>query len=182
MGSKNRHPQSPRSTTAMRETPSRPHGRRWRTHPPPLVARIDKSTLTFGEPRRYRNKAHLRFVAAQPCVICGRKPSDPHHLRFAQRRALGRKVSDEFAIPLCRSHHRALHRSGDEARWWSAPGIEPVKLARKLWRNTRLPGMTTRTRAAPGADVVPGGHTLAATPVGEETGPGLGPPAGPVDP
>jgi len=150
--------------------------------PPPPVARIDKSTLTFGEPRRYRNKAHLRFVAAQPCVICGRKPSDPHHLRFAQHRALGRKVSDEYAIPLCRSHHRALHRSSDEARWWHAAGIEPVKLARKLWKKTRLPGATTKTRASPGAEVVPGDHTPAATPVGQETGTGLGPPAGPVDP
>jgi hypothetical protein len=107
---------------------------------PPSVATIDKSTLTFGEPRRYRNKAHLRFVMIQPCVVCGRKPSDPHHLRFAQARALGRKVSDEFAVPLCRSHHRALHRSGDEASWWSAAGIEPLQVARNLWSNTRLPG------------------------------------------
>jgi len=150
--------------------------------PPPPVARIDKSALTYGEPRRYRNKAHLRFVAAQPCVICGRKPSDPHHLRFAQHRALGRKVSDEYAIPLCRSHHRALHRSGDEARWWHAAGIEPVKLARKLWKKTRLPGTPTKTRTSPGAKVVPGGHTPSATPAGEKTGPGLGPPAEPVDP
>jgi len=148
----------------------------------PPVARIDKSTLTFGEPRRYRNKAHLRYVAAQPCVVCGRKPSDPHHLRFAQRRALGRKVSDEYAIPLCRSHHRALHRSGDETRWWRAAGIEPVKVARKLWRKTRLPGTPRRMRATPGADVVPCGPSQPATPVVEETGPGLGPPAGPVDP
>jgi hypothetical protein len=144
--------------------------------PPPAVAKIDKSALTYGEPRRYRNKAHLRFVAAQPCVICGRKPSDPHHLRFAQRRALGRKVSDEYAIPLCRSHHRALHRSGDEARWWSAAGIEPIKVACKLWRNTRLPGTPRRSGAAPGADAIPD-HTATATPAGEETGSGLGPQA-----
>jgi hypothetical protein len=45
-------------------------------------------------PRR-RDKAHLKFVASQTCLVCGRKPSDPHHLRFAQPRALGRKVSDE---------------------------------------------------------------------------------------
>jgi len=149
--------------------------------PPPPTPSIDKSALTFGEPRRYRNKAHLMFVAAQPCVICGRKPTDPHHLRFAQARALGRKVSDEYAIPLCRSHHRALHRSGDEARWWSVAGIEPIKVARKLWRKTRLPGTPRRTVATLGADVIPG-HTPTATPAGEETGPGLGPPAGPVDP
>jgi hypothetical protein len=37
------------------------------------------------------------------------QPSDPHHLRFAQPRALGLKVSDEFTVPLCRDHHRQVH-------------------------------------------------------------------------
>src|SRR5262249_7498918 len=53
-------------------------------------------------------------------------------------RALGRKASDEFAVPLCRSHHRAVHRAGDEQAWWKAAGIDPVKVARQLWRQTRL--------------------------------------------
>src|SRR5262249_39792792 len=66
---------------------------------------IDKSILTVAAPRRYRNREHLRYVAQQACLVCGRKPSDPHHLRFTQPRALGRKVSDEFAVPLCRGHH-----------------------------------------------------------------------------
>ena len=89
------------------------------------------------EPRRYRNREHLLFVARQPCLVCGRKPSDPHHLRFMQPRALGRKVSDEFAVPLCRGHHRAAHRAGDEQPWWQAVGIDPVKIARKLWKQSR---------------------------------------------
>ena len=70
---------------------------------------VDKSVLTLNEPRRYRNRAHLEFVASQPCLLCERRPSDAHHLRFAQPSALGRRVSDEFTVPLCRSHHRALH-------------------------------------------------------------------------
>jgi hypothetical protein len=100
--------------------------------------RIDKSTLTIASPRRLRNKAHLRFVAQQPCLICGRKPSDPHHLRFAQPRALGRKASDEFAVPLCRIHHRLVHRVGNEAAWWKEAGIDPIKAAGKLWKHTRV--------------------------------------------
>jgi hypothetical protein len=99
---------------------------------------IDKSVLTLAEPRRYRNKEHLRFVAQQACLVCGRKPSDPHHLRFMQPRALGRKVSDEFVAPLCRIHHREAHRSRDERAWWKQAGIDPIKVARKLWRSTRL--------------------------------------------
>jgi hypothetical protein len=99
---------------------------------------IDKSVLAVAAPRRYRNRDHLRYIAQQACVVCGRKPSDPHHLRHVQPRALGRKASDEFAVPLCRSHHRAVHRVGDERAWWHATGIDPIKVARKLWKHTRV--------------------------------------------
>jgi hypothetical protein len=101
---------------------------------------VDKSALPLSEPRRYRDRAHLEFVASQPCLVCGRQPSDAHHLRFMQARALGRRVSDEFAVPLCRTHHRALHRSGDEAAWWEASGIDAVAIAHRLWQHTRLDG------------------------------------------
>ena len=94
--------------------------------------------LTVAAPRRYRNRDHLRFVMQQPCLLCGRKPSDAHHIRFVQPRALGRKASDEFAVPLCRSHHRAAHRAGDENAWWKQAGIDPIKVARKLWKHTCL--------------------------------------------
>jgi hypothetical protein len=117
---------------------------------------IDKSILAVAAPRRYRNREHLRYVMQQPCLVCGRKPSDSHHLRYMQPRALGRKASDEFAVPLCRSHHRAAHRAGDERAWWQAAGIDPIKIARKLWKHTRVeagqmpPDAPTQT---PGAGV-----------------------------
>jgi hypothetical protein len=101
---------------------------------------VDKAALPISEPRRYRDRAHLRFVSAQPCLICGRRPTDAHHLRFAQPRALGRRVSDEFTVPLCRSHHRALHRTGDEATWWETNRVDPVAAAHELWQRTRLDG------------------------------------------
>jgi ERF superfamily len=124
---------------------------------------IDKSVLAVPAPRRYRHREHLRSVTKQPCLICGRKPSDPHHLRYLQPRALGRKASDEFAVPLCRVHHRAIHRARDERAWWQATGIDPIKVARKLWKETRIdegriePEGTPQTAAAdraskPGAD------------------------------
>jgi ERF superfamily protein len=100
-------------------------------------APIDKSLLALNEPRRYRDKPHREFVARQPCLVCGRQPADAHHLRFAQRRALGRRVSDEFTVPLCRTHHREVHRTGDEPRWWSSYGIEPLPVAADLWQATR---------------------------------------------
>ena len=98
---------------------------------------IDKSALPLAEPRRVRDREHVRHVAKQPCLICGRSPSDPHHLRFTQIRALGRKVSDEFTVPLCRGHHREVHRCGDEAAWWRKVGVDPTVMARALWLETR---------------------------------------------
>jgi ERF superfamily len=97
---------------------------------------IDKSVLIFPEPRRIRDRDHVRFVAKQPCLICGRQPSDAHHVRFAQTPALGRKVSDEFTVPLCRGHHREVHRCGDEPVWWLKARINPMVKARGLWLKT----------------------------------------------
>ena len=118
---------------------------------------IDKSVLALPEPRRIRDRDHVRFVAKQPCLICGRRPSDAHHLRFAQSRALGRKVSDEFTVPLCRGHHREVHHCGDEAIWWKATRIDPTVAAEVLWRETHpLPhgqdseGIDKSTAAAAG--------------------------------
>ena len=97
---------------------------------------IDKTALTLSVPRRIRDREHVKAVAKQPCLVCGRRPVDAHHLRFAQSLALGRMVSDEFTIPLCRGHHREVHRCGDEAAWWNKTGIDPSAAARVLWLKT----------------------------------------------
>ncbi len=124
---------------------------------------IDKSTLAIAAPRRHRNRDHLRFISKQPCLLCARKPSDAHHIKFVQPRALGRKASDEFAVPLCRMHHRAVHRAGNEEAWWKQAGIDPLKVARKLWKHTRIdegriePDPPAQGAAADGASES-GGH------------------------
>lgn len=99
--------------------------------------RIDKSALPQPEPQRIRDKAHLRYVTTQACLLCGIRPSDAHHLRFAQPRALGRKVSDKFTVPLCRTHHRQLHQSGNEVSWWHDMGIDSIAVAEQLWSETQ---------------------------------------------
>jgi hypothetical protein len=95
---------------------------------------------TLGKTVRLRDKEHRKFVSRQACLVCGRTPSDPHHLTFMQPRALGNRVSDEFTIPVCRIHHRELHRHGDEAAWWGKLSIDPVPVALKLWQHTRPNG------------------------------------------
>jgi ERF superfamily len=97
---------------------------------------INKTILALPVPRRVRDRDHVKSVAKQPCMVCGRRPADAHHLRSAQLPALGRKVSDEFTVPLCRGHHREVHRSGDEATWWKKAGIDPTVTARALWLET----------------------------------------------
>jgi ERF superfamily protein len=117
---------------------------------------IDKSALAFGEVRRLRDKDHLKYVASRSCLICGRQPSEPHHVRYAQKLAFGRKVSDEFTVPLCRLHHRELHRSRNEPLWWKTARIDPIRIARGLWE-------ATRPKAAPqhsAADKLPSASAL----------------------
>jgi hypothetical protein len=96
-----------------------------------------------AKPLRRRNKAHLAFVAAQPCVVCQRTPCDAHHLKFAQPKALGRKVSDEFTVPLCRDHHHELHGGGNEMAWWGNLQIAPVEIAKGLWQTGPAHRQTT---------------------------------------
>ncbi len=101
------------------------------------------AVIVIAKPVRERDRDHLRFVAAQPCLVCGRNPSDPHHIKFAGQRAMGRKVSDRFTVPICRLHHRELHRRGNECGWWQTRGIDPLAIAARLW---------AVTHAAEGAD------------------------------
>ena len=106
------------------------------------LRRVKKQPLSdvvhpLGKTVRMRDKDHRKFVLRQACLVCGRVPSDPHHLTFTQPRALGRRVSDEFIVPVCRVHHRELHRSGNEAEWWRRLNIDPIPVALRLWQHTR---------------------------------------------
>jgi hypothetical protein len=113
--------------------------------------RVDKSALALSEPRRIRNSGHLAFVASKPCLICGRNRAHAHHLKFAQPTALGRKVSDEFTVPLCSTHHRELHTHGDERVWWAAHRIDALKVAEELWQTSRATGPRPTTQRVEGS-------------------------------
>src|SRR5262249_54862564 len=96
------------------------------------AVKIDKSVLPIGQPKRIRSKDHLRYVASQPCAVCGRTPSHAHHVRYAQSRGLSLKVSDEFTVPLCATHHHHLHETIREREWWLQRKIDPLIIARAL--------------------------------------------------
>lgn len=134
------------TTTARETTPD------WPTFDPLEEAarrtrpngRIDKSALPLSEPRRLRDRNHLRHVASRPCLICGRNRTQAHHVKFLQPNAMGRKVSDEFTVPLCSTHHGELHASGNELHWWQGKGIDPEPIAMGLWQDS----MTRQKRKA----------------------------------
>jgi len=107
-------------------------------------SKIDKSVLALGEPKRIRCKEHLRFVASQPCLICGRSPSHAHHLRYAQSKGLSLKVSDEFTVPLCAIHHHNIHTTGREQEWWEKRKIDPLAIASQLWQQRRAQSSLAR--------------------------------------
>jgi hypothetical protein len=100
-------------------------------------AKVDKSVLAIAEVKRIRSKEHLRFVASQPCLICGRTPAHAHHIRYAQPKGVALKVSDEFTVPLCAIHHSENHTTGDERRWWQERKIDPLTVAAELWSKSR---------------------------------------------
>ena len=91
-----------------------------------------------GDCTRVRSKDHLRYVSSLPCLVCGRSPSQAHHVRYAQPRGLGLKVGDQWTVPLCNRHHRSLHDSGVERDWWEQNGLNPIDNARKNWRSSRM--------------------------------------------
>jgi hypothetical protein len=119
---------------------------------------IDKSVLAIPEPKRLRDKDHLRFVASQPCVICGRQPTEAHHLKFSQPSALGRKVSDAFTVPLCALHHRDLHTTGNELAWWERKKIEPLPVANNLWNKSHGRAETDNAPISPPNAVATGAN------------------------
>jgi hypothetical protein len=77
----------------------------------------------------------LKIASAGPTPVAG-KPNA--RIRLDRAESLGRKVSDEFTVPLCRDHHRELHLQGNERGWWANVQIAPLRVAKELWETTLL--------------------------------------------
>lgn len=92
------------------------------------------------ERRPGNSEAHLSAIRTLPCVIpgCSIVGCDPHHAKSgpaAAERAVGRRASDRWCVPLCRKHHDEVEAIGSrrEAAWFLERGIEVIELAAALW-------------------------------------------------
>ncbi|MCA1469246.1 ERF family protein [Bradyrhizobium sp. IC3195] len=140
-------PVSAAGRSLLEEHPSQISGN---AHAPANASPGARAGLAFPkEPPRRRSKDHLAFIRSQGCLVCQKTPADAHHLKFAQPRTLGRKVGDEFTVPLCRSHHQSLHRHGDERAWWTNLQIAPLPIAKQLWNASPVHLANGATVAAP---------------------------------
>ena len=108
--------------------------------------RIRRVSESIGTIAGALAKAQAELTNPEKALIATIRASNPREkdqtfryaaLRFAQPRAVGRKVSDEYTVPVCRLHHRDLHTYGDEASWWAAVSIDPLPIALQLWRKSR---------------------------------------------
>jgi len=122
-----RHYQRQRERLKLTEPPQDP------AQQSAAAAESSDADLPITSPRRLRDTDHLKYVASQPCLVCGRTPAQAHHLRFMQPRAMGSKVSDEWTVPLCVIHHRALHDVGNEVAWWEQWKVDARAAAEQFW-------------------------------------------------
>jgi hypothetical protein len=72
-----------------------------------------------------------------------RAPSGAHHIKFADARAMGRRVSDKYTVPICGLHRRELHWRGNERTWWQSRGIDPLPVAGNLWESSHAVASAT---------------------------------------
>jgi hypothetical protein len=91
---------------------------------------------------RIEDRNHLAFIRSLPCVVCGtRRNVEAAHVRlgsplYGKRQAgMAEKPSDNFSLPLCPPHHDEQHAM-NEADFWSALAVDPLKLALALFDAT----------------------------------------------
>lgn len=85
--------------------------------------------------QRVRDKKYLAHVRQLPCLAC-RTPwcGDAHHVTYAEPNAMGKKVGDNWVVPLCRSCHTMLHMKGDEKKYWEIVDRNPIQWAERFWK------------------------------------------------
>lgn len=92
---------------------------------------------------RVRDTGFLAFIRRQTCIAshlggcCG--AIEATHIRFADAArgkpltGLQTKPDDRWCLPACSEHHRQQHAEGNERRWWSKVGLDPLTAAERFY-------------------------------------------------
>ncbi len=78
-----------------------------------------EQALKKGWLSRLESRSYMDWVKTLPCVCCGAPADDPHHPYDVGFGGGATKVPDQWAIPLCRTHHDELHHNVEswEIQW-----------------------------------------------------------------
>ena len=92
-----------------------------------------RSRSVSPKTRLVRSAAFLGFVRQLPCLVCGTPPPvHAHHITYAEPSGMGRKVGDNWTVPLCGGCHHRLHNDPlGEKLFWADNGIDPMDEAMK---------------------------------------------------
>jgi len=102
--------------------------------------RIDKSTLTFGEPQRITDKAWRQSARGRACDTCGIDDGTVvfAHLATSTNSGMGLKPTDPEGLFLCGPCHYSLDTSYDRAAWVIDSYVIPQMHKRyRKWKATQ---------------------------------------------
>lgn len=86
---------------------------------------------------KIRDERYLAEIRNVGCIVCGTMPVHAHHLMRAEERGMALRTGDNWAVPLCPTHHDDLHNFGREDVWWALSGTDPMEWAEENWRAYR---------------------------------------------
>lgn len=96
-------------------------------------------TISRSSPKQglVRSAAFLGFVRRLNCLVCQTPPPcHAHHITYAEPSGMGRKVGDNWTVPLCGICHDRLHNDPlGEKLFWADEGIEPKEVAMKNYQD-----------------------------------------------
>ena len=98
-----------------------------------------KKNWTMKSHSRIDIPKHLDKIRGMSCIICESPPkSDPHHITNAEKSGMGRKVGDNWTVPLCRECHGRLHMyKYGEKLFWAMTGIDPLEKSREFFNGKK---------------------------------------------
>ena len=127
----------PKTSLGYRGDPSRP-GQRKLPKAQPLRSQWSSTRACCRYPRRvgFAINTTSNGCPNVPASYAGGNRQILIIFGSRSRERSGARSATSLYVPLCRAHHREVHRSGDEVVWWTQAGIDPLRFAQKFWRDT----------------------------------------------